>query len=173
MNNYNDYYSYMNNYIPNPSDVMLTRELPYNTYQNMSNMNYPVNSAFNTTFMQPTLNNELLDPKEGLEKGNLFKNLYDQYKNYKVQTLQPKTERQKKLNDILAYAFAMNDLALYLDNYPNNSSYINLYNEYRKIKNNLENEYEKMYGPIDLNSSALESNTWLWKNMPWPWEGEL
>ena len=75
MNNYNDYYSYMNNYIPNPSDVMLTRELPYNTYQNMSNMNYPVDSAFNTTFMQPTLNNELLDPKEGLEKGNLFKNL--------------------------------------------------------------------------------------------------
>ena len=173
MNNYNDYYSYMNNYIPNPSDVMLTRELPYNTYQNMSNMNYPVDSAFNTTFIQPTLNNELLDPKEGLEKGNLFKNLYDPYKNYKVQTLQPKTERQKKLNDILAYAFAMNDLALYLDNYPNNSSYINLYNEYRKIKNNLKNEYEKMYGPIDLNSRALESNTWLWKNMPWPWEGEL
>ena len=115
MNNYNDYYSYMNNYIPNPSDVMLTRELTYNTYQNMSNMNYPVDSAFNTTFMQPTLNNELLDPKEGLEKGNLFKNLYDQYKNYKVQTLKPKTERQKKLNDILAYAFAMNDLALYLE----------------------------------------------------------
>ena len=91
MNNYNDYYSYMNNYIPNPSDVMLTRELSYNTYQNMSNMNYPVDSAFNTTFMQPTLNNELLDPKEGLEKGNLFKNLYDQYKNYKVQTLLPKS----------------------------------------------------------------------------------
>ena len=67
----------------------------------------------------------------------------------------------------------MNDLALYLDNYPNNYSYINLYNEYRKIKNNLKNEYEKMYGPIDLNSRALESNTWLWKNMPWPWEGEL
>lgn len=169
MNNYNDYYSYMNNYNVSPGDVMLTRD--FTNYQNMTNMNYPVNDVFNNTFMVNS--NELASPSEGLEKGNLFKNLYDQYKNYKVQMLNPKTDKQKKLYSILAYDFAMNDLNLYLDNYPNNSAYINLYNEYRKAKEALENEYEKLYGPLNLDSNSLEGTSWKWINMPWPWEGEI
>lgn len=171
MNNYNDYYSYMNNYNIVPSDVMLTRE--FTNYQNMSNINYPINDAFNTNYITNTTNNELLPPKEALEKGNLFKDLYDPYKNYKIQILTPKTDKQKKLYNILAYSFAMNDLNLYLDNYPNNTSYINLYNEYRKNKEILEKEYENLYGPINLDSASLSNNTWLWNNLPWPWEGEL
>lgn len=216
VNNYNDYYSYINymtgntdmpnmgmrnidmNYQPivngieNPNyvDYMESKNIDMN-YQNINNnipnnnipnnidnrnigVNYQTtdNNIFANNFMMPSTSGELLEPKDGLEKGNLFKNEYIPFKNYKPMKLEPKTERQKKLNEILSYGFAMKDLNLYLDMNPSNTTYINLYNEYRKIKNNLTNQYEKMYGPLNLNSSALEQNNWVWNNSPWPWEGD-
>lgn len=167
MNSYNDYYDYMNymtgsNKIPNYTDVS---NLGIN-YQNFDN------NTFSNNFMMPTTNNELLDPGEALEKGNLFKNLYVPYKNYRPFELKAKTEREKLLNQIRSYGFAMKDLNLYLDVNPNNTSYINLYNEYRKIKEKLWKQYEKTYGPLDLMSESLEKNNWVWNNSPWPWEGD-
>jgi len=167
VNNYNDYYGYMN-YMTGSNDIpnyngMLNLGIDY---QNFDNNN------FSNNFMMPTKNNELLEPKEGLEKGNLFKNLYIPYKNYSPMKLKSKGEREKLLNEIRSYAFAMKDLNLYLDVNPNNTSYINLYNEYRKVKENLVNQYEKIYGPLTLISSSLEKNNWIWNNSPWPWEGD-
>lgn len=171
MNNYSDYYSYMNSYMTNQNDMLNSQSIP--NYQNVP-ISYPNfdNNTFANNFMIPTGNNELLTPQEGLEKGNLFKNLYDPYKGYKPVGVSSKTEKGKLLNEILSYGFAMNDLGLYLDVYTNNSNYIGLYNEYRKIKENLVNQYEKMYGPLSLSSNTLENNNWVWINSPWPWEGE-
>jgi len=168
LNNYNDYYGYMNymtgnNDMPNYGMNMID-------YQNFNNSFD--NSNFSNNFMVPSMNNDLLEPKEALEKGNMFKNLYVPYKNYKPMELNAKSDREKKLNEIRSYGFAMKELNLYLDVNPNNANYINLYNEYRKIKDNLCNQYEKMYGPLDLNSSELDKNNWVWNNSPWPWEGD-
>lgn len=167
MNNYNDYYGYMN-YMAGSSDI------PNYTGLSSLGMNYQNfdNNNFSNNFMTPSANNELLDPEEALEKGNMFKNLYVPYKNYKPINLKPKSEREKLLNQIRSYAFAMKELNLYLDVNPNNASYINLYNEYRKIKDNLCNQYEKIYGPLTLDSSSLDKNNWVWNNSPWPWEGD-
>lgn len=167
MNSYNDYYGYMN-YMAGSNEVP--------NYTGMSNlgMNYQNfdNNTFSNNFIMPTKNNELLDPEEALEKGNLFKNLYVPYKNYRPFELKGKTEREKLLNQIRSYGFAMKDLNLYLDVNPNNTSYINLYNEYKKIKEKLWKQYEKTYGPLDLMSESLEKNNWVWNNSPWPWEGD-
>ena len=167
LNSYNDYYGYMN-YMTGSNDIP--------NYTGMSNLDMSYqnfdNNSFSNNFMMPTGNNELLEPKEALEKGNLFKNLYVPYKNYKPMELKASSEREKLLNQIRSYAFAMKDLDLYLDVNPNNTSYINLYNEYRKIKENLINQYEKSYGPLTLTSSSLEKNNWVWNNGPWPWEGD-
>lgn len=130
---------------------------------------------FNNTFLNqsPYLspNNDLETPEKGLEKGNLFKNLYDPYKNYQYASLSPKTEREKLLYDILKYKFAMNDLALYLDTHPNNQNYITLYNKYLSEEKKACNEYEKKYGPLTLDSPYLENSPWMWFKSPWPWEG--
>ena len=169
MNSYNDYYGYMNYMTGNndmPNYGMANVGMNYQNFSNFDNNN------FSNNFMMPTANNELLEPKEALEKGNMFKNLYVPYKNYKPVKLEAKTERQRKLNEIRSYAFVMKELNLYLDVNPNNASYINLFNEYRKIKEKLVEQYEKMYGPLTLNSSALEQNNWVWNNSPWPWEGD-
>lgn len=166
MNNYNDYYGYMN-YMTGSNDVpdYGMSNLGIN-YQNFDN------NTFSNNFMMPTMNNELLEPEEGLEKGNLFKNLYIPYKNYNPMKLKSNSEREKLLNQIRSYGFAMKDLNLYLDVNPNNTSYINLYNEYMKTKKNLVEQYEKMYGPLTLNSNSLDKNNWVWNNGPWPWEGD-
>lgn len=173
MNNYSDYYNYMN-YMNNSTGV--SGGIPSVNYQELSNNSgYSSidNNTFINNFMTPLENSELLMPSEGLEKGNLFKNAYKPYKNYKPMVVGAKTERGKLLNQILDYRFAMNELNLYLDLYPNNSNYINLYNEYRKISDNLCANYERMYGPLNLDSNSLDSsNVWLWNNGPWPWEGE-
>lgn len=189
VNNYDDYYGYMNYMTGNidmPNDIgMRNVDMNYQSiidgkglsnYIDMGNlgMNYQTkdNNLFSSNFMMPTANNELLKPEEGLEKGNLFKNLYVPYKKYKPVKLESKSERERMLNEIRSYGFAMKDLNLYLDVNPNNTNYINLYNEYRKKKEDLVNQYERMYGPLDLTSSALENNNWVWNNSPWPWEGD-
>ena len=171
MNNYNDYYGYMN-YMSGSNDMPNYSMSGMNMmdYQNFNNSFD--NSNFSNNFMMPSANSELLEPKEALLKGNMFKNLYIPYKNYKPVELKEKSDREKKLNEIRSYGFAMKELNLYLDINPNNKEYINLYNEYRKIKENLCNQYEKMYGPLDLTSKELDKNNWVWNNSPWPWEGD-
>ncbi len=168
MNNYDDYYSYMNNYMTNSSGMPnYTGPLDYGmNYQNFDN------NTFANNFMNKTDNAKLVTPEEGLKRGNLFEDMYVPYKNYRPSNVEAKTEKGKLLNQILSYGFAMKDLNLYLDLHPNNASYINLYNDYRKMKKTLCDKYEKMYGPLNLNSDMLENNNWIWINSPWPWEGE-
>lgn len=164
VNNYSDYYSYMNNYMNGTNYTQVPNNINYQNFDN---------NTFANNFMMPSVNNnELVDPSEGLERGNLFKNLYDPYKNYKSMQLNPNSKREQLLNQILSYNFAMKDLNLYLDMNPNDTNYINLYNQYRKSKESLCNQYEKMYGPLNLMSDSLENNNWIWINSPWPWESE-
>ena len=70
-------------------------------------------------------NTNLADPKEGFLRGNLFNNLYDPYKNYKYKILNPTNKKEELLFNILMYKFALKELNLYLDNYPNNNQMLN------------------------------------------------
>lgn len=114
--------------------------------------------------------NNLFNPKEGFEKGNMFTNLYNQYKNYQVQNLKPKNEQEMKLYELDAYSFAMHELNLYLDMHPEDQTMVTLFNDYRKKVAELTKEYESMYGPLTVNSNEMESNTFGWVNTTWPWE---
>ncbi len=149
----------MNNYIYN---------MPKDWY-NFTTNNNSTFKDFNQTFLNEP--NDLVSPKEGLERGNLFKNLYDPYLNYKYESLTPKNEQEEVLYNILKYKFALNDLALYLDVYPNNESYINLYTKYLTEEKRLCNDYEKKYGPLTLDSEYLKGTPWKWFKTNWPWEG--
>ena len=132
MNNYNDYYGYMN-YMAGSNDMpnygMSNLGMNYQDFGNFDNNNFANN------FMMPTLNNELLEPKEALEKGNMFKNLYVPYKNYKPMKLVAKTEREKLLNEIRSYAFAMKELNLYFEDLDRNAQYDEIEKFNKKIRN--------------------------------------
>ena len=154
-----------NNFYEIPNDWY--SELNGNVMNDMNMYNMP--DMFN---MGPnnTLNN-LAQPKVALDRGNLFNNLYDSYKNYRYRELRPSNKREELLLNILMHNFALTELDLYLDVKPNDTNMVSLYNQYLTNKKNLVNEFEKNFGPLTLDGMNMGTNDWNWKKMPWPWEG--
>ena len=60
--------------------------------------------------MSVNIPSNLMEPNVGLSLGNMYKNEYDQYKNYVQKRLVPKNEQEKKLLEIQELDFALNDL---------------------------------------------------------------
>lgn len=137
------------------------------TSSNKSSMSYkiPIPNTPNITSQ-----NKTLDPTQGWLRGNLFANQYEPYKNYKPAELNPQTERETLLYQVMQYKFALTELNLYLDTNPNDTEMIKLYNQYLNIEKQMTDKYESMYGPLTLDSNYLNKNTWNWNNKPWPWE---
>lgn len=142
MNNYFDYYNYAN---LNP------------------NMNYQNKKTNN--------NITLYEPLQGFTSGNMFKNTYIPYKNYKPYELNPKNEKEYDLMLVQTYAFAAHDLNLYLDTNPQDTKILNQRNEYLNLYKQALNNYETKYGPI-TNQTITNQNTYYWDTNKWPWEGE-
>ena len=116
----------------------------------------------------PYMNNlALFSPYEGFLKGNAMKDEYIPYKNYKVRTIEFKSEKEELLFNILEYSFMMHDLNLYLDINPNDEIALNEFNEYRKKSNELTKKYERKYGPLEVCESD-SNKTFNWVSM-WPW----
>ena len=160
MNNLNDYYNYLNNYddmnfMTNPNTMMNDMN-----YQNMFPNNYIIPNTGTSS--------NIADSQIGFKRGNLFNNLYDEYKNYKPQELKATNEREDLILQIDENRFATIELGLYLDLYPNDTNALNKYNSYLKKEKELITIYESKYGPMTL-SSPVQTNTWLWNNSTWPW----
>lgn len=113
----------------------------------------------------------LYSPEEGYMKGNLFPELYDQYKNYQPVMLRAKDEQSRLLLELSSVSFASHELNLYLDLHPNDESVLALFNDYRRKTNSLIDEYEMKYGPITVNSDSLNASPFLWEVDAWPFEG--
>lgn len=157
MNDYGfDYLNYISNIPGNPS------------YGNYLSMNYEQN---NQSKVKKMYNPQLVEPYMGLIRGNLFEEQYVPYKGYKAMELNPTNEREALLYQLLQYKFALIDLNLYLDTHSNNRELLDTYNKYLKIEKEIRNKYEKMYGPLTASSNYIGTDTWTWKNSPWPWEG--
>ena len=159
MNNYGfDYLNYITNIPGN------------NPYNNGTNNIFPMKYQNDNQSKTNTINNnQLVDPNQGLKRGNLFANLYDPYKNFKPNELTPNNEQEALLYQILQYKFALTDLNLYLDTNPNDRNILALFNQYLNIEKQMCNKYENMYGPLTIDN-LNQNNTWNWNNSPWPWE---
>lgn len=116
-------------------------------------------------------NNNFFSEKEGYENGNIYMNLYEQYKNYIPQKLIPKNDKERLFYDYSAACFMAHELNLYLDVYPNNISIIQLFNDYKNKSNMLKQEYEKKYGVMCITSDELEKSPFVWVTEDFPWEG--
>lgn len=132
----------------------------YNYYLNNMEHNFNRNNEFKFEN----------DPYTAFVKGNSFKNLYDQYKNYKPIDINPKNEREYLLLMVQIYEFVAHDLGLYLDVNPNNSNVIQLRNKYLKLYNQAITQYENKYGALSLDNSMENKTPWSWDNNNFPWE---
>ncbi len=116
-------------------------------------------------------NSNLFNPEQGYNFGNMFENLYEPYKRYQPKRLQGRTNQEKSFLELSRIAFAMHEMNLYLDVYPNDRKIQKLFNDYRRMFIDLEEKYEKNYGPLNTCSSTLEKSPFVWVNDKWPWEG--
>lgn len=132
--------------------------------------NYQSNEYFRNTTTPNMMNQELYSPGEAYNKGNLFANLYEGYKNYKPVELKANNEKDALFLELSKYAFAAHELNLYLDLHPEDKSMLALFNDYRMRSNQLMMEYEKKYGPLTISSDYME-NSFTWQEDKWPWEG--
>lgn len=139
----------------------------------MNNYNY-LNELYNNLYrdypkrtVSTSIN--LYSPTEGYMKGNLFSNIYSEYKNYTPQTLRPKTEQERELYELSTVAFAAHELNLYLDIHPDDTSLLQLFKDYEEKCKTLTEQYERKYGPLSV-SGVTSSKEFNWVNN-WPWEG--
>ena len=112
----------------------------------------------------------LYSPEEGFNKGNMFSNLYEQYKNYKPKELVGNNDMEKMFLELARICFAKHDIQLYLDLHPDDVSMIQLFNDYRERCEQLTKEYEQKYGPLSIKSDSLNQTPFMWEKSPWPWE---
>jgi len=78
--------------------------------------------------------------------------------------------RNDLLRQIQEVEFALIDLNLYLDNYPENQQALVDYNMLTQKLMELKNMYEMQYGPLTNFGYAPSQYPWTWVNEPWPWE---
>lgn len=143
-------------------DMNLINNMFLQSNNNMNNQNSNTNTG---------TNKDLAGPYEGYIRGNMYNNLYQQYKNYRPAKLMPNNEQAELLLNLNQLSFAAHDIRLYLDVHPNDTGMIKLYNQYQQQANNAIKTYEEKYGPI-LQNSLSEANKFSWEAHSWPWEME-
>ena len=112
--------------------------------------------------------NNLYDIYNGFIRGNMFPDLYNQYKITKPFDVRPMNEQAELLTKVDAYCFAAHDVALYLDTHPNDQEMIRLYDSLNGEVKKVTREYENKFGPLLKNGAT--GYPWTWNNSPWPWE---
>lgn len=110
----------------------------------------------------------LLNPKEGFLKGNIFKDEYKPYKDYTYINIRPKNDRESKLWDVMMYSFVINDLNLYLDLNPDDKEANKLIKDMILKEKMAKEEYMNSYGPLCIDE--VSGNNFDWINSPWSWE---
>lgn len=72
------------------------------------------------------------------------------------------------LTELQTLAFAIQELALYLDTHRDDQEALDLYHGYQRMYAEGTKTYEKMCGP--LNHNTLSEGAYRWLDDPWPWE---
>lgn len=109
-------------------------------------------------------NPPMYERKKGLVRGTLFPGLDLPFMGMVNKNELPVTP----LTELQAIAFAIQELALYLDTHRDDLEALELYRTYQKLHAEGKALYEKMRGP--LNHMSICEGEYKWLNDPWPWE---
>lgn len=78
------------------------------------------------------------------------------------------SKREELLKRIAAYDFAIVELNLFLDSHQGDQTVASKLDEYITKSNELQNEFEREFGPLVI--ASKEGNRWAWISNPWPWD---
>ena len=127
------------------------------------NFNRPQNNYYEYDNTNP-----LVDPQEGFQRGNMWRNEYVPYRGMTYEKLNHTIERESLLFKIMEMDFAVNDLNLYLDLHPEDNMIYEKFKAYTKECIRLKDEYARTYGPLTLEQT--NKNSYEWMKNPWPWD---
>ena len=170
MNNF-DYQMFLNGTKDGFSDIFLQGNTNSNNIPMFNNngMNHNMNGTNNNNSNNMNNINNLFNPNEGYTKGNMFKNLYDPFMNYTPARLTARNAREEALLNLGQMHFAMHEANLYLDNFPDDRAMLNKFNEFRKNYEQLLNDYQSKYGPIEITSPYMTNTPFAWSTDVFPW----
>ena len=86
-----------------------------------------------------------------------------------VSEIQNEANREAMLKQLMSYAFAENELALFLDTHPQDLKALEMHKSVAEKLKKLTDEYVQMHGPITT-ADAMGTDTWQWLEGKWPWE---
>lgn len=73
------------------------------------------------------------------------------------------------MSELQALAFAIQELALYLDTHRDDMEALELYRRYQQMLHDKNKEYVHRYGPL-CHKDASAKAEYAWLSDPWPWE---
>ena len=73
------------------------------------------------------------------------------------------------MTDLQALAFAVQELALYLDTHRDDTVALEQYRSYQKMAEKCREEYQKKHGPL-THKAPMDCSCYNWLDDPWPWE---
>ena len=104
------------------------------------------------------------EPRKALVRGTLYPGL-----DLPFMGMINKNEKPvNALTELQTLAFAIQELALYLDTHRDDYEALELYRRYQKLYQEGKELYEKECGP--LNHLSISEGEYKWLNEPWPWE---
>ena len=109
-------------------------------------------------------NPEMYEARKGLVRGTLFPGLDLPFMGMVNKNEKPVTP----LTELQTMAFAIQELALYLDTHRDDAEALELYRMYQRMYNDAKKKYEEMCGP--LNHMHVGEGGYRWLDAPWPWE---
>lgn len=105
------------------------------------------------------------EARKALVRGTLFPGLDLPFRGMVNEHEKPVTP----LTELQTLAFAVQELALYLDTHRDDREAFELYQKYQKMYEHCLMEYRKNHGPMNHTRTA-EGPCYEWLDDPWPWE---
>lgn len=114
----------------------------------------------------------IFDVEEAFNKGTIFKEIYDPYKNYQSKKIVPRSEKEALMLEIQKYGLSSHDLNLYLDIFPNDKRAVELFSNLQRKTNDLIKMYQSKYCALSVADGNLNKIPWNYSTTRFPWEVE-
>lgn len=109
-------------------------------------------------------NPPMYETRKGFIRGTMFPGLDLPF----MGMVNTKEKPVTPLNELQTMAFAIQELALYLDTHRDDKEALELYRTYQNMYHKGMMEYSKTYGP--MNHRTPSEGPYRWLDDPWPWE---
>lgn len=105
------------------------------------------------------------EPRKAIVRGTLFPGLDLPLMGIVNKNLLPATP----LSELQVLAFAVQELALYLDTHPEDTEALELYRQYQELYQKCSESYQQKIRPLNHATPSQDGN-YAWLDDPWPWE---